>query len=220
MKKKNALTVKPLRRYNTPVYPSYLDKNPIEHPDTLPYPFTYKALQALAAAGILVGASCTPTKNITDNSPDIQPELVAQDSSVFKTSGESTVQEQNSLFNPFTFKRLSVPFMTAMFGTGMPERLKSNEARTVINRVFEEEGINLEKNYYYKKDSIKVILDGFDADLNIGYVWVDWDKIGDGMIMRSFNPVKYEEIMKQCFLNYSTDANFIYGLESSKRNIS
>lgn len=197
MKKKNTLKVKPLRRYNTPVYPSYLDKNPIEHPDTLPYPFTYKALQVLAGAGILVGASCAPTKQVADNAPVIQPELAVQD----------------SLVNPFTFENLRVPYRPASFGTGMASRLKGDEARAVINKVFQEEGIDLEKNYFYKKDSISVVLNGFNADLNIGYVWIDRDKMGDGMVISS-RPIYYEAILKNCFLNYDVDK-----LRSLERNI-
>ncbi len=211
MKKKNTLKVKPLRRYNTPVYPSYLDKNPIEHPDTLPYPFTYKALQVLAGAGILVGASCTPTKQVSDNSPVIQSDVAIEDSSPnlsHETLSESVAQKQDSLFNPFPFERLGVPYMPAFFGTGMPSRLRGEEARATINQVFAEEGINFQENYHYKNDSISVVLDGYNPDANIGYIWLDWDKMGNGMVM---NNIYYEEVINKCFLTYKV--NQIHDLE-------
>jgi len=216
MKKKNTLNVKPLRRYNTPVYPSYLDKNPIEHPDTLPYPFTYKALQALAAAGILVGASCAPTEKVSGNTPNIPSDVAEQSSSVnlpiIENSDEPDAQQQDSPVNPFTFEYLGVPFMPASFGTGLPSRLRSEEARTTINKVFEEEGIQLTKDYFYKKDSIAVALDGFNPDLNIGYVWVNWDNMGEGMIEDYFGTTQHSDIIHIPAFYYTL--KYIYRLEN------
>ncbi len=160
IKKKNTLSVKPLRRYNTPVYPSYLDKNPIEHPDTLPYPFTYKALQVLAAAGILMGTSCSSEK----------------------TPSSMDSATQNSLVNPFPFENLDIPFIPPMHGTGLPARLKSEQARETIHKVFREEGIKLEENYVYTKNGINVKLDGYNAKRNIGFVWLDYENQGAGVI--------------------------------------
>ncbi len=161
MKKKNTLHVKPLRRYNTPAYPSYLDKNPIEHPDTLPYPFTYKALQVLAGAGILVG---------------------------------SVAVSGCGVLSPFKFKDMNVPFRTSSFGTGTASRLSSEEAREVIDRVFKEEGIYLQKNYEYKKGEVSALLDGFDLKRNIGYVWIDGYKMGDDMMTSHQKTTAYKGI--------------------------
>ncbi len=176
MKKKNTLHLKPLRRYNTPLYPSYLDKNPIEHPDTLPYPFTYKALQVLAGAGILVGTSCSSTGKASDSATVIQPEIAVQD----------------SLVNPFTFEKLDVPFMPAMFGTGLPARLKAKEAREAISKIFQEEGIELDTNYHYKKDGINIKLDGYDVERKVGYVWINYENQGTGMI-KDWRSYHYQE---------------------------
>ncbi len=195
MKKKNTLSVKPLRRYNTPIYPSYLDKNPIEHPDTLPYPFTYKALQALAAAGILVGASCSPTKEGSNN--------------LLATPQQEVVQD--SLTNPFAFENLRIPYRPAMFGTGMPARLSREDARTVIYQVFVEEGLNPKKNYHYKNDSISVVLDGFDPKSNIGYIWVDGYNMGGGIVAARNGDIKrrsaYEGRKRTVLGWYPGDAN-------------
>jgi len=181
MKKKNTLKVKPLRKYNTPVYPSYLDKNPIDHPDTLPYPFSYKALQALTAAGILVGVSCNTTKTSNDSTTSVQPTRTEQ-GPVTNLPTTNSDAPQDSLSNPFSFESMGVPFMPAMFGTGMPSRLTSEEARETINRVFREEGIKLKSNYKYKQTDLNVTLDGYDANQKIGYVWVDYSKMSAGMV--------------------------------------
>jgi len=165
MKKRTSLKVQPLRRYKKPIYPSHRDKNPIDHPETLPYPFSHKAINALLAAGILVGvpflsSDAMPSSNQFQNLPSI---------------------EQDSLVNPFPFESLGVPFIPPSYGTGLPSRLSSEEARKVIDRVFLEEGLELQENYAYDKDGVKVLLSGYDPECQIGYVWVDYYNMGEGM---------------------------------------
>jgi len=168
------LSVKPLRRCNTPVYPSYRDKNPIEHPDTLPYPFTYKALNILATAGILVGSALM--------------------------SGCGVLVK-----NPFKFKDMNIPITTVLSGSRSSSRLNSEEARDIINKVFQEEGIYLQENYDYKKGEVRALLDGFDPKSNIGYVWIDGNKMGSGMVVSHQKTTAYDGIRALTVLNNKTD---------------
>ena len=167
MKNKNKLTVQPIRRYNKPIYPSYQDKNPLEHPDTMPYPFTKKALNALLAAGILVGL----------------PQFMSCDIPSANAANTSYTS-QGVLGNPFTFEKMGVPYIPASFGTGLPSRLSESDARGIIEKVFDQEGLDLEKEYIYHKDGVKVKLDGYNAEMKIGYVWVDYSNMGVGMVNR------------------------------------
>jgi len=154
-----------------------------------PLYFKYKTIYALVAVGFLWGISFLQEQETSNNVSIIQQNVMVQD----------------SLFNPFSVEHLGVPF-----GSDNPyrrdifSRLTSDEVWTVINKIFEEEGINLEKNYDYKKDSIAVVLNGYAPDLNIGYLWVDWDKMGAGMIMH-YPEVYYEETVSQYFLNYGIE---------------
>lgn len=144
----------------------------------------YKAFNAMIVVSFFWGIPFLQQQNISDNKPVIQQHVTVQD----------------SLFNPFTFEDLRVPFKDEY---EKMTRLKPDEVCTVVDKIFQEAGINLEKNYYYKKDSIVVVLDGYDPDLNIGYVWVDWNKMGDGMINRQ--KIYYDEVLNESFLNYGAD---------------
>ena len=96
------LKVQPIRKYKTPKYPSHLDKNPIDHPETLPYPFKEKMLHGL----FIMGLVATPYGFAVENNPNVE--------------------------NPFPFQKTGLPHMSAMFGTGLPEHLSSKEARSTI----------------------------------------------------------------------------------------
>lgn len=168
MKKRKALSVQPLRKYSKPIYPSYLDKNPLEYPETIPYPFSQKALKALVAAGILVGIPQLTSCDLPKASAAVSFEL--------------PFTAKDTLGNPFPFESMGVPYIPASFGTGLPSRIKSEDAREVINKVFKEEGLKLEQQYMYNKDGVKVLLDGYNPELQIGYVWVDYRNMGPGMV--------------------------------------
>jgi len=100
---------------------------------------------------------------------------------------------------------MNVPFRTVSFGTGTASRLSSQEAREVINRIFEEEGIYLQKNYDYKRGEVSALLDGFDPKRNIGYVWIDGNKMGDGMTTSHQKTTAYNGILHYTIIEGETD---------------
>ncbi len=61
------LTVKPVKRYRTPKYPSHLDPDPTLHPDPIPYPISGKAISVLASASLLLSTACRPPAQSTGN---------------------------------------------------------------------------------------------------------------------------------------------------------
>ncbi|MCC6726017.1 MAG: hypothetical protein IT258_16040 [Saprospiraceae bacterium] len=164
MKNKTQLSVRPVRRTKKTGYPSWQEPNPLEQPYAQPYPFTQKALNWLAASG-LCGAL-----------------FFAQEAEggVAKKPDKMERMDKDTLGNPFPFERMGVPFRTSAFGTGVPERLTSKEAQTVIDSVFRAEGIRLEKTVIRTTDGF-VEVDGYDAVQKIGYVWIDWGRMDSDM---------------------------------------
>ncbi|MCB0739148.1 MAG: hypothetical protein KDC92_16680, partial [Bacteroidetes bacterium] len=117
---KKALKVKPLLRYSKPQYPSFEDPNPLENPDSLPYPFSQRMLDWAMAAGILGMAAC---------------------------QNQSEINGKELLFNTFTFNRTGLPYQQVAFGTGQPDYLSDKISRQVALKVFREEGLtNLSEN--------------------------------------------------------------------------
>lgn len=92
--------------------------------------------------------------------------------------------KQDSLFNPFvldTSRLQSLGFSPC--GTSTTTSLPPERAIEAINKAFEEEGVKLEKNFDYKKDGVALRLDGYNKDLNIGYVWLYHLNKGEGMVL-------------------------------------
>jgi len=80
--------------------------------------------------------------------------------------------------NPFTFADLSEPYeyrhrepMCGTVSSPRPLWLSAEETHAIVHKVFKAKGIKLQKDYFYQKDSVRVVLDGFDPKLNIGYIW-------------------------------------------------
>ena len=166
MKNKNKLSVRPLHRYAKPNYPSWQDPNPLGQPYAKPYPFTQKALNWLAASGF-----CGLLL--------LQPDSEGQAASNYE---KTDMVKADTLENPFPFKMTGLPYHAVMFGTGQPMRLSAVDAKTVIDSVFRAEGFHLEKTIMPAGEGF-VEVDGFDAEQNIGYVWIGYNRMGHDLVV-------------------------------------
>lgn len=160
--------------------------------------FKHKVLIPRALASILLGgillSSCTPNEDA------------------------NTLKSQQVIENPFVFEQLKIPFVTSMQGGGMKSRLKSEKARETINKVFQEAGITLEADYHYKKNGINIKLDGYDAKRKIGYVWIDEENYGAGILRGWWNYGYYYNQAKEEILN-TADVTAHSDLENVKSHI-
>jgi len=150
--------IKSLFKYQTPVY-SFIKK--------------VKILTVII--GILTVVSCSPKKEISESKAVSPPKKETFESKAISPSNSIS---SDSLTNPFTFADLNEAYeyryRQPMCGTVMSSRplwLSAEEVHTIIHKVFEEEGIDLQKDYFYEKDSVRVALDGYDPKLNVGYIW-------------------------------------------------
>ncbi len=159
--KKSKLKVVPVQRYNRAKYPSFNDPNPIDHPDTLPYPFSEKVFKMLCSMGF-TGALLLSSP---DEAEAINPEVIS-------------LEERDTIGNPFTEEMTGLPFRPASFGTGLPSRLRREDAIGVINRVFREEGISLDSMVNIEKDGVIVTADGYNEEMKLGYVYIDYMRLG------------------------------------------
>ena len=147
--KKKPLKVQPAKRIYQPKYPSYADKNPLLYPETRPYPFTQRFINWASTGGI---------------------------ASMMLFSGQSVFAQanQDTLYNPFPLEHAGVPYAPSSFGTGMPERLRSEEALKVIHQAFKESGIELKENVWYEDGEISVYLQGYSEEDEIGFLLIDY----------------------------------------------
>jgi len=148
---KKILKVKAVDSIYNPSYPSYEDKNPLLYPETRPYPFSHRFINWAAKGGLasilLIGGHSASAQSDTD-----------------------------SLYNTFPLENAGVPFVPAMFGTGNPERLRSEDAKKIILQAFRESGIELEKNVRLS-DRPDVPLTGYSHKDNIGFVYMDYNNM-------------------------------------------
>ncbi len=149
---KKPLKVKPARSIYTPKYPSYADKNPLLYPETRPYPFRHKFIKWMSTGGLA--------------------------SMMLLSANELSAQAKvDTLFNPFPLENARVPYQPVSFGTGMPERLKSEEARQAIRKAFADSGIELEEEVWLEDGKVGVFLDGYSAKEKIGFVYMDYSNM-------------------------------------------
>jgi len=185
--KRSPLTVKKVTRYNKAKYPSWEDPNPIEHPETMPYPFTAKFLNSFLGIGL--AGSMFFSSQEESNDLTVLP--------------EPTEIHKDSLQNSFTMENAGVPYMPASFGTGLPSRLVREQAISVINKVFTEEGVLLKEDVSFDNKKAQFIADGYNEDLKIGFLWMDYNNFGEGMVTggryydRSYAPKKTSETLKE-----------------------
>ncbi len=85
--------------------------------------------------------------------------------------------------NPFTFEKTGLPHQTFFCGVGLPDLISTDLAENVIGQIFKENGFQLTKNYLYQKDSSSFILNGYDKNHQIGYVYLDYGNLEDDGII-------------------------------------
>jgi len=143
------LQVKPARKIYQPKYPSYADKNPLLYPETRPYPFQSRFINCMTKGGLatilLLGGN----------------ELSAQ-------------TPRDTLYNPFPIENAlaQVPYRSVSFGTGLPERLSSEEAIRAIRKAFDDSGIGLKDKVRLKEKNLDVRLDAYSEEEKIGFIFM------------------------------------------------
>lgn len=79
--------------------------------------------------------------------------------------------------NTFTFDKTGLPYVPAIFGTGMPDRLSGKEMREIALRICQEEGLNIKENvpWVYSDAYTKMgfTITFFDAEKKIGLAILD-----------------------------------------------
>lgn len=141
-------------------YPSYEDKNPLLYPETRPYPFSHKFIKWASTGGLV---------------------------SIMLFGGNQAQgqAQQDSLYNPFPLENAGVPYMPVMFGTGMPERLRSEEAIQTIRKAFADSGIELEENVWLKDEDVGVYLNGYNQEEEIGFLFMDYSNMDNSFLQDS-----------------------------------
>ncbi len=143
------LEVKPLKKYREPRYPIAEDFD-MAVLRAQPYPFSSR----FRTWATTIGASSLICSLVSGEEPP--------------------VKEKD---NPFTVAKSGLPFRTSPYGTGAPSYLSLEQARAIIDKVFADNGFQLQKDFAYKKDDIAFKATGFDAKARVGYVWGDWNSL-------------------------------------------
>jgi len=145
--KNKTLQVSPAKKIYQPKYPSYFDKSPLLYPETRPYPFNLKFLNWILKGSLAGGLLLTGVQGHAQN-------------------------DAETLSNPFPLSRANVPYFASSFGTGMPERLRSEKALQAIRNAFEKMDIKLDENTWIEQ-GVGAYVDGYNKERNIGYVLLD-----------------------------------------------
>lgn len=148
----NLPPVRPPRRTYQPKYPSFADPNPLLHPETMPYPFTRRFAEWVAAGG-LIGALA------------------------LGSSGLAAQTTTDSLYNPFLLETAGVPYRPVMYGTGLPQRLSTQEVVTAVRRAFASSGIELKDNVWLKDEDLGAYLDGYSEKDKIGFMLLAYPRM-------------------------------------------
>lgn len=166
---KKPLKVQPVRRAYRPKYPSFEDKNPLLYPETRPYPFNHKFIKWASAGGL---------------------------ASLLLLSGNELLGQvpADTLYNPFPLENAQVPYRPVSFGTGLPERLKSEEAVRAIRKAFAESGIQLEEHVWLERENIGVYLDGYSHKDKIGFLFMDYANMDGSFLMDPYPPERQKDI--------------------------
>jgi len=198
------LEVQPVRKTYRPKYPSYWDKNPLENPAAYPYPFSQKMLQVLSATGF-TGALLLSTLSGCDTPKKGAPSAY--------TSGDS--------HNPFPVAATNLPYTPTSFGTGLPSRLKSEDAIDLINRAFQKEGLEMKYDTMVEVNGIRVPANAYNEQYRLGYVWIDYGNHGTGMTTtHPWNkPVKASQRETEKYYRKVADQYWDIYLEDSEKYI-
>ena len=76
------------------------------------------------------------------------------------------------LENPFTGDELYLPYDIDECGVGLPIVLEKKSVNKALFTNFERKGIPLEQKYLYEDENISFLVDGYNAEKKIGYIWI------------------------------------------------
>ena len=153
---KQRLQVRPLRRAYQPKYPSFSDPNPLDYPETRPYPFSQKMIDALSKAGFAGALLLSP--------------MAVDAQTTDTTTG-----------NPFPLAATNLPYTPISYGTGQPSRLVQEDVVDLIYEVFIQEGLQPARDTVIKENGFSLTANAYDESCKIGFVWLDYFNYGDGM---------------------------------------
>jgi hypothetical protein len=87
-------------------------------------------------------------------------------------AGQAQQFQPDSLRNTFPFAAAGLPYHVYLCGVGLPDRLPAREARAAIEAAFERQGVALERDYRFDYGAVSMHLDGYNAGLRLGYVFI------------------------------------------------
>ena len=101
--------------------------------------------------------------------------------------------------NNFTFDKTGLPYMPAMFGTGLPDQLSSKEIRGIVLRISKAEGLNVKENVPWKYSDVYLEMlfpiSVFDEDKKIGFAILDDDNVDrNSIINEEFTQIPEPEL--------------------------
>ncbi len=79
--------------------------------------------------------------------------------------------------NPFNEESANLPYYTEECTTEFPYFLDRELVQKEIVAALKRKGILLKSNYLFQKDSVSVLLDGYDLNNRIGYIWIEEDNL-------------------------------------------
>ncbi len=158
---KQKLKVQPLKRAYQPKYPSHSDPNPLLFPETRPYPFSQKMIDALGQAGFAGALLLSP----------------------LAASGQSDNGATKT--NPFTIERTNLPYVPIYYGTGQPSRLSREDVIDFIHEVFVSEGLSPNRDTVFTAEGVSIPASSYDESCKIGFIWLDYYNFGAGMRKQS-----------------------------------
>ena len=182
-------TVKPVTRYRVPRYPDFLAPNPSVDPDTCPYPFRKSPALVATALGICLT------------------------SGTYAGEGETTPP----VANPLTVAKSGLPHVSSPYGTGQPQRLSDNIARSLINQIFAEEGIKLEENVTCKKGDAEFVATGYNKEKKIGYVWGGWDNLDESDAIKSWRRPREGQPVRASQIERIVGADYKKQIEAAEK---
>ena len=76
------------------------------------------------------------------------------------------------LQNPFTGDELDLPYLIEECGTYHPTFLEKKNVNKALFEHFERKGVPLQEEYLYEDENISFLVDGYNVEKKIGYIWI------------------------------------------------
>ncbi|MFK7904873.1 MAG: hypothetical protein AB8B69_07105 [Chitinophagales bacterium] len=107
--------------------------------------------------------------------------------------------------NPFTQENADLPYYTEECSTEFPYFLGREWVQAEIASILKQKGISLEQGYLFQKDSVSVVLDGYDPKNRMGYIWINEDNLEFDLVDYSW--IEEESILKEVQESYESNPN-------------